>query len=264
MLRAPKMPWRGPLTPPRSFSWVSLSLGEVKEIAKVISGTVNDVIFAIVAGAVRECLAEAGMLQDRPVVANAAAKSRKEGDTRLWGTSATSVAFALPTHVADPLERLNAAHEQNAAVKAQAAARPVNWEDWFDLVPPILLTPMLRLMRLAVHRLPGALIVSNVKGPREKRYIGGMGIENFISCGHLKYAAGINVTVWSYDKMLNFAVYGCSTTLPDAELFTERIQSAFDELRAATGASPKLATNGTERPEDAEAEAGAAERENHV
>ncbi|MCX2932027.1 WS/DGAT domain-containing protein [Mycobacterium sp. CVI_P3] len=49
--------------------------------------------------------------------------------------------------------------------------------------------------------------------------------------------AGVNITVWSYAGMLNFAVYGCVRTLPDADLFTQRIQAAFDELPSATGIS---------------------------
>ncbi|HME79532.1 MAG TPA: wax ester/triacylglycerol synthase family O-acyltransferase [Mycobacterium sp.] len=235
-LGAPTIPWRGPLTPTRSFAWVSLPLDEVKEIAKTVSGTVNDVVFAIVAGAVRECLAHEAMLTDRPVIADTAAKNRREGDTRLWGNAVTVRRFELPTHLADPLERLRAAHVQSLSVKSQVAARHVQFEDWVALVPPILLRPVLRAVRTAARRsrLSGYVMVSNVKGPREKRYIGGMGIENFISCGHLKYAAGVNTTVWSYDKVLNFAVYGCGRTLPDAELFTERIHLAFDELHATT------------------------------
>ena len=247
---APALPWRGPLTPPRSFSWVSVPLDEVKQIAQAISGTVNDVVFAIVARAVRQCLAEEGMLTDRPVIANTAVRTRKEGDTRLWGTAVTALPFELPTHLSDPLECLRAAHAQTAMVKAEAATRPVHAEDWFDFAPPVLLLPALKLTRLAARRVNGALIVSNVKGPREKRYIGGMGIENFLSCGHLKYAAGINTTIWSYDKLLNFAVYGCSRTLPDAELFTQRIQAAFDELRSATS---DLGDNRTDPPKQAQA-----------
>ena len=238
---APTVPWRGPLTPPRSFSWVTVPLDEVKQIAKVIPGTVNDVVFAVVAGAARQCLVEEGMLTDRPVIGNTAVRNRRAGDARLWGTAVTALTFELPTHLADPLERLQAAHAQGLAVKAQAAARQVQMEEWFDFAPPILLRPALRLTRFAGHRVNGSVIVSNVKGPREKRYIGGLGVENFISCGHLKYVAVINVTVWSYDKKLNFAVYGCSRTLPDAESFTQRLQSSFDELRAATGASPQVA-----------------------
>jgi diacylglycerol O-acyltransferase / wax synthase len=231
---APALPWRGPLTPSRSFSWVSLPLDEVKEIAKAIPGTVNDVVLAIVARTVRQYLAEEGILTDRPVIANTAVRTRKEGDTRLWGTAVTALPCQLPTHLSDPLECLRAAHAQTVMVKAEVANRPVHAEDWFDFAPPFLLRPALRLTRLAAQRVNGALIVSNVKGPREKRYVGGMGIENFISCGHLKYAAGVNTTVWSYDKLLNFTVYGCSRTLPDAELYTQRIQAAFDELRSAT------------------------------
>ena len=150
---APKLPWRGPVTAPRSFSWISVLLDDVKEIEKAISGTANDVVFAIVAGAVRTCLAEAGMLTDRPVVGETAAKNRKPGDTRLWGTAVTSRPFELPTHLADPLERLRAAHVQNAAVKADVAATPVQMEDWFDFAPPMLLTPMLRVTRLIAQRI---------------------------------------------------------------------------------------------------------------
>jgi len=231
---APPVPWRGPLTPERSFSWVSVPLDEVKQIARVIPGTVNDVVLAIVAGVVRQYLVEEGMLTERPVIANTAVRTRKASDTRLWGTAVTALPFELPTHLSDPLARLHAAHAQTAMVKAEVATRPVHMEDWFDFSPPAMLRPALRLTRLAAHRVNGAVIISNVKGPREKRYIGGIGIENFLSCGHLKYAAGVNTTVWSYDKLLNFTVYGCSRTLPDAELFTQRILSAFDELRSAT------------------------------
>jgi len=247
---APALPWRGPLTPSRSFSWVSLPLDEVKQVAQAISGTVNDVVLAIVARTVRQYLAEAGMLTERPVIANTAVRTRKQGDTRLWGTAVTALPCELPTHLSDPVECLRAAHSQTAMVKAEVANRPVHAEDWFDFVPPFLLRPALKLTRLAAQRVNGALIVSNVKGPREKRYIGGMGIENFISCGHLKYAAGVNTTVWSYDKLLNFTVYGCARTLPDAELYTRRIQAAFDELRSATS---DLADNRSAPPKHAQA-----------
>jgi diacylglycerol O-acyltransferase len=259
----PKVPWRGPLTPGRTFSWVSLSLGDVKEIAKVVSGTVNDVVLAVVAGAVRECLADAGMSTDRPVVANTVAKNRKEGDIRLWGNAVTVRSFELPTHLADPLERLREAHLQSASVKARVASRPVQVVDWVNLVPPILMGPVLRLLRVPAQ-ISGGVVVSNVKGPKEKRYIGKLGIENFISCGHMKDAAGINVTVWSYDKLLNFAVCGCSTTLPDAEVLTQRIQSSFDELRAAAGASWNLAGNGPDWPKPARLKSTAAEGIHHV
>ena len=235
----------------------------MKQIEKSVSGTINDVILAIVAGAVRHFLAEQGMLPDRPALAFTAAKNRRTGDTRLWGTAATSRPLKLPTHLADPLERLRAAHVQNAAVKANVAAQSVQMEDWFDFAPPIILTPMLRLTRLVGQKVACGVIVSDVKGPKEKRYIGGMGIENFISCGHLKYAAGVNITVWSYNKMLNFAVYGCTRTLPDAELLTYQIESSFDELRAAAGVS-RNPSNGPERPEPAHVNPTAAEGRQHV
>lgn len=240
MLRdQPELPWSGPLTQGRSFSWTTIPLDEVKQMAKAHSGTVNAVVFAVVAGAIREYLADHGKPFDRPVVANSAAKISRDGDTRLWGTTATNRTFTLPTDVGDPMERLREAIVQTKAVRASVDARPVQREEWFDLAPPAMLRPMLRFARLLGGRLHGAVIVSNVKGPQEKRYFGGMGVENFISCGHVKYAAGINITVWSYNGMLNFAVFGCSRTLPDPDSFTRQISAAFDELRTAAGVADK-------------------------
>lgn len=233
----PKLPWRGQLTPGRSFSWVSVPLDDVKAMAHSVSGTVNAVVLAIAAGAIRECLLEDGMEAERPVVANAAAKARGDSDHHLWGTSATNRTLALPTHLADPLERLREAQAQTRAVRDSVDSRPVQREEWFDLAPAVMLRPMLRFARVMGRWMNGAVIVSNVMGPHEKRYIGSTGIENFISCGHLKYVAGLNITVWSYASMLNFAVYGCARTLHDAEQFTERLEAAFEELRDATGVS---------------------------
>ena len=233
----PKLPWRGPLTPGRSFSWVSVPLDDVKAIAHAISGTVNAAVFAVAAGAIRECLLAEGLAVDRPVVANVAAKVRGENDGRLWGTTATSRTVALPTHLADPLARLRESQAQTRAVRASVDSRPVQREEWFDLAPAVMLRPMLRFSRLIAQRVNGGVIVSNVTGPAEKRYIGPLGVENFISCGHLKYMAGVNITVWSYAGSLNFAVYGCSRTLHDAEEFTSRLEASFTELRAAAGVS---------------------------
>ncbi|MFN8100072.1 MAG: wax ester/triacylglycerol synthase family O-acyltransferase [Mycobacterium sp.] len=231
---APVVPWRGPLTAGRTFSYGSVPLEDIRQMAKACSGTVNDVLIAIAAGAIRQYLIEENLPTDRPVIGNTAVRTRKPDDPRLWGTAVTALPFELPTHLSDPLERLRAAHAQTAMVKAQSATRPVHMEDWFDFSPPLVLGPALKLTRAAAHRVNGAVIVSNVRGPREKRYLGNMGIENFISCGHLKYAAGVNLTVWSYDKFINFAVYGCTRTLPDPELFTQRILASFEELRSAT------------------------------
>ncbi|MGO9100575.1 MAG: wax ester/triacylglycerol synthase family O-acyltransferase [Mycobacterium sp.] len=238
MVRAPPLPWRGPLTAGRSFSYVTIPLPEVKAVGRTVGGTVNDVVFACVAGAVRSYLAERNELTDRPVVATTVAKNRRESDPRLWGNAVTTRVFGLPTHIADPLERLKAAQAQSNSVKARVAhRRGAQLEEWIDLVPPMIMRPVSAAIRRAYRayrRSSGYVMVSNVVGPREKRYIGGLGVENFISSGHLKYAAGVNVTVWSYDGKLNFAVYGCSETLADADEFSERVHSAFDELQKAT------------------------------
>ena len=121
MLRdQPKLPWRGPLTPGRSFSWVSVPLddGQVdrahdlrdRERRGVRRRRRGD---PRVSPSPRAC---------RPSGRSSRTSRRRcaaKPTGRLWGTTATSRTVALPTHIADPLERL---HESQAQTKPSGSA----------------------------------------------------------------------------------------------------------------------------------------------
>ncbi len=75
--------------------------------------------------------------------------------------------------------------------------------------------------------------VSNVPGPRQTLYTLGGPVENIISVGHMKYAAGLNMTVWSYSDQLNFGLYTCGETCTDLWRVADSVNESFEELRKA-------------------------------
>ena len=60
MGRAPESALNVPIGPHRRFEMVQLSLAEVKQVRAALGGTVNDVILAVVAGALRTWLSARG------------------------------------------------------------------------------------------------------------------------------------------------------------------------------------------------------------
>jgi WS/DGAT/MGAT family acyltransferase len=91
----------------RSFGTVSLSLTDAKTIAKARHATINDVVLAICAGALRRYLAERAALPDAPLMAAVPASLRAAGDNRM-NNQVVFTLCRLATDVADPLQRLAA------------------------------------------------------------------------------------------------------------------------------------------------------------
>ena len=79
----------------------------------------------------------------------------------------------------------------------------------------------------------GPLPPPGVPGPAGRLYAPGGPVENLISVGHVKYIAGLNVTVWSYDGRLNFGLYACARSVPDLPRLADMIAASFEELRKA-------------------------------
>ena len=93
--------------------------------------------------------------------------------------------------------------------------------------------------------LPGGMAVSNVPGPPKPLHTLGGPIERFVSVGHMKYAAGLNLTVWSYAGQLNVGLYTCAEAVPDLWRFADFVNESFEELRkAAARESARISSPG--------------------
>jgi WS/DGAT/MGAT family acyltransferase len=214
LLGWPHTPFSGSLSRRRAFHFTSVPLDDARRIRRTLGCTVNDVVLATAAGAVRRYLLARDALPSRPTLVYMPVSIREEHERGTWGNHFTAQPIPLPTQLRCPIARLRAVARATARVKAEVALRRgALFEEWMGRLPPFVLKLLSHTARTLVHvhpKGPGSLCVSSVPGPSERLHTQGGPIENFISVGHMKYSAGLNVTVWSYAGRLNFGLYACA------------------------------------------------------
>ena len=237
LLASPPTPFGGKLSRRRAFYFTSFSLDDAKDVRRALGCTINDVILATAAGAARAYLAHHSALPGLPTIAHMPASIREERERGDWGNRITSRSISLPTQLADPIERLRATAQLAAEAKHDLALRRgANLEDWLRWLPPFGVKWLSRSARVLARlrpELPGGVAVSNVPGPAKLLHTAGGPVERFISVGHMKYVAGLNMTVWSYAGQLNVGLYACAEAMRDLWRFADFVNESFEELRKA-------------------------------
>ncbi|MFN8036317.1 MAG: wax ester/triacylglycerol synthase family O-acyltransferase [Acidimicrobiia bacterium] len=240
----PTMPFQAPrtslnaeITPHRRFAYSSVPLDRVRAVRRAFDVKVNDVVLALCAGALRRYLEAGGELPDTPLVAQVPVSVRAEGDDAV-GNKVAAMFASLATDVDDPGERLRAINESTRSAKemqrALAARRIMGLT---DTTPPGLISLAARTytaMGLDGRMAPVFnVIISNVPGPSFPLYIGGAKLESMLPMGPLLYGGGLNITVLSYLRNMDFGFMACREAVRDPWFIAEGIPLALDELEKA-------------------------------
>lgn len=228
---APDCILNGPLTPRREMAVVELDLGRVKALANANDATVNEIMLALCGASLREYLLARHALPDKPLIANIpVALARPEGES--GGNAIGSAFISLATHLADPVKRFEAIRGSS-----QQAKQLIH-----DLSPMALTIygvttglPFIVAQALGhvekVHT--QTLVISNVPGPREKRYVNGALIEAEYPLALLVPGQAMNITVIGLADRLDAAVLVCPDLAPDPQRVTRGLKRALDELEVA-------------------------------
>jgi len=234
---APAVSFNRALTPHRRFVFSSVSLDDVKEIKDALGATVNDVILALSAAALRRYFQDRDELPTRPLMAGVPVSVGEMG-ARASGNMVSNLFTSIPTDVADPVERVRTVHRMmQGAKEVHNALGAEMLSDWTELTPP---RPFAAFMRFysrrelaSRHRPPINVVISNVPGPREALEIAGARLVSIYSMGPILEGIGLNITVWSYCGSLNFGIVSCRELMPDLWRLTDHIQDALEELKKA-------------------------------
>ena len=92
--RPPRTPFNGPISAHRRFAFGQLSLDAVKTLKDALGFTVNDVVVALCATAVRQWLLDRDALPEEPLVALVPVSVRTEAERGAFGNRRTSPARA--------------------------------------------------------------------------------------------------------------------------------------------------------------------------
>ncbi|MCA2220636.1 WS/DGAT/MGAT family O-acyltransferase [Nonomuraea aurantiaca] len=233
-LTVPRTPFNGPISGRRHLSFGSVSLKDVKSVAKANGMSVNDIVMALCTSALRSWLEERAALPDEPLVVAVPVAVRTAGAGETVGNQISAMIAPMPTNVADPVQRLRAVGATMSAAKRRfALAPPV----WLDELCSLLPAPITSLATPAIFRLasvtfpPINLIISNVPGPQFPLYLCGGRILSYYPLSVLTdMSGGVNITCFSYDGMLDFGVVACPERMDDVWGLLSHLRTALDEL----------------------------------
>lgn len=232
---APDTSLNGVLSSHRRFTFETLSLAEIRAVKSAFDATINDVVVAVVAGALRRYLLERGELPGRPLVATLPVSTRTPEQSGSFGNHVAAMYVNLCTQVEDPLQRFRALQRAIAASKREFAdAEGAHLADFLELVPPPLASLMFSRSVTLMKRmgLPSSanVIISNVPGPREQLYSSEAPMRAFFSIGPVLEGVGLNITGWSYQDQLNVAVLADRKMVPDPWRLNDLLRDALLEL----------------------------------
>ncbi|MDT5091549.1 MAG: diacylglycerol O-acyltransferase / wax synthase [Mycobacterium sp.] len=229
------------LTPERRFATATLALDDIKQVRKQLDVTINDVVLTIATGAVRKLLLKHDGHADEPLIVQVPI-SIDQDPNRIWGNKFTTIAVAVPAHIADPVERARKIHA--AAVDAKELHQllgPELFGRWSAYFPPGPISAMSQRMALSEKQTKMLnFAVSNVAGPRERGTVAGAVVREIYSVGPLILGSGLNITVWSYADQLSISVLTDGATVDDPHEVTDAMIEDFRELRQAAGLSGEL------------------------
>jgi diacylglycerol O-acyltransferase / wax synthase len=217
---APRVSFNATVSAQRNWAFGSVALADVKAVKDAHQCTVNDVVMAMCAGALRRWLVDHEELPDKPLLAVVPISIRTAEQAATAGNQVSGMVSPLATNLSDPAERLKAASESMRAAKDQHAALPAHLlQDFSQFAAPAaaqLVADTAATLRWADRMTPPFnLAVSNVPGPREPLYYARALQEAHYPVSIATDGMGLNITLMSYRDRIDFGLVGTPELVPD-------------------------------------------------
>jgi len=234
-LTAPSTSFNGSLSARRAVSLAKVDLDTVLGIRRAFGTTVNDVVLAASATALRNYLLARGGLPARDLVAAVPVSAHRDNDDPNLVNKVSNMMVPLPLRPDDAGERLVAVHANTTSSKAlQSAFGPDSLQELTGFTLPPVMTAAARLysgLGLARFHPPVLnLVISNVPGPPLDLYCAGAKVTGIFPMGPVMEGSGVNITVLSEARHLNVGIMACPDLLDDVDELGRGFVAAVDEL----------------------------------
>jgi len=228
---APRSMLNKPISGSRRVAAQSWDIARVLKAGKARGVTLNDIVLAMSAGALRRYLLANDALPDEPLIASVPVSMRTGGaGGGDEGNAITFVLCNLATHLADPEARLDAITSSMRATKAVMANRPglqLAAMGVLTAVGPAVLT---RIPGSSSAPPPYNVLISNVPGPRDRLYWNGAELEAIYPLSIPTENQALNITCLSYADHLEFGLVGCRLAVPKLQRLLDYLEDSLQEL----------------------------------
>ncbi len=245
--KVPRTRFNGVVSSHRVIESVEVSLEEIKKIRQLVDGaTVNDVVIAMVGGALHQYLLSKDELPDDSLVAMAPVSVRATGEKQSLGNQVTAMSIPLGTDRSNALDRLQFAHssaKRSKTVSSAVGARELS--EVSKLAPAMVSGIATRLYsRLGLANQLSPMfntVVTNVPGPPVPLYMAGARMVTSMGIGPVMDSMGLFHAVTSYCGVIQITVTACREMMPDPAFYAECMQKSIDEYVALGEAGVKPA-----------------------
>ncbi|MGV0815238.1 wax ester/triacylglycerol synthase family O-acyltransferase [Mycolicibacterium boenickei] len=233
---APKTMFNVKIGGARRVAAQSWPLERFKRISRAAGLTVNDVVLAVCAGALRAYLLEQDALPDRPLIAMVPVSLRAEHEADAGGNLVGSVLCNLGTDLEDPADRLREVGESMRGNKKVFSELP--------RVQALALSALM-IAPLGLNAFPGFvkatappfnLVISNVPGPRHPLYWKGARLDGNYPLSIALDGQAMNITLANNADNLDFGLVGCRRSVPHLQRMLSHLEDSLKALEVATGA----------------------------
>jgi diacylglycerol O-acyltransferase / wax synthase len=225
--------FKGSLSGEKRLAWTDpLALADVKTVSHACASSINDLMLATVAGALRGYLEEKGdPTEGIELRATIPVNLRPPGSERDLGNWFGLVAVELPVGVADPMARLREVGRRMAALKKSYEPRVT-----LGLISALGSAPKVlqdKLFDLLLSRMTA--VITNVPGPQKPLYMAGSRWRQAMFWVPQSANIGLGVSILSFDGHLQFGVITDAALVPDPQAIVDRFRSEFETYARLTG-----------------------------
>jgi len=244
-LFAPRTSLNVSITNQRTFAGRTISLAETKHIAKHFGVSLNDVVMATVAGALRHYLADNNELPAKPLVAGVPVSLREAGDDTA-NNQASMILVSLATDITDPVQRLKAINASSTSSKSTMNRfKAVILDDFPTFAAPWLVSGIASMVGRSglVNLLPPAanVAISNVAGAPFPMYFAGALVTSYYPVSIASHGTALNVTVQSYNGRMDYGLIACRRAVPDITEIGDYMLAEHQLLLGLTQTHPAAA-----------------------
>jgi diacylglycerol O-acyltransferase / wax synthase len=237
-LRAPRTMLNVPITGARRFAADSWSIERMRAAGAPFGATLNDVVLAMSAGALRSYLLDQGALPDEPLVAMVPVSLKARGADERSGNAVGAILCSLGTHLDDPRARLEhiqtSIHQSKARLEGLTPGQILALSA-MNVAPAALHMSPLGRIRPAEELLrpPFNVVISNVPGPKEPLYWNGARLSGNYPLSVLIDGQALNITTASYAGNLDFGILGCLRNVPSLQRLLGHLEEELAALEVA-------------------------------
>jgi diacylglycerol O-acyltransferase len=244
----------------RRFTTVETDLEDYRTVRAMHAGTVNDVILAVVAGALRAWMMTRGesVSPTRGVRAVVPVSIRDDDDEEPTSLGSRVIASTvnLPVGENSPVMRLHQISYQTKVHKDTGRAVSARSLVGIAGFAPTTLHALAARVATATVRPIDDVVITNVPGPQFPLYAQGAPMLASYPVVPLMPGQGLSVGVTSYDGKVSFGLNADRTAMPDLAVFAQCVTDALDELLDTTKGSRSRASRGRKKPRSSPKKAG--------